>query len=79
MVQERTSKTAPVAVLMSENQVADATGGAIPARRLQQLRQRGGGPPFVKIGRLVRYEWADVRAWLDVQKRVSTSDAGEAA
>ena len=63
--------------LMSERDVAEATGHCIPIRRLQQLRQRGGGPPFLKIGRRVLYDWLDVTAWLDAQKQDSTSDAGQ--
>jgi hypothetical protein len=64
------------AALMTEEQIASATGDAIPRRRLQQLRQCGGGPPFLKIGRRVLYDWNDVRGWLDSQKRLSTSDMG---
>lgn len=64
---------------MSEREVAEATGNSIPIRRLQQLRQRGGGPLFIKIGRRVLYDWVDVQEWLDRQKRVSTSDDGQAA
>jgi len=70
------SNTTRSAALMTEEQVASATGDAIPRRRLQQLRQCGGGPPFLKIGRRVLYDWSDVRAWLDSQKRRSTSDMG---
>lgn len=72
------SNTTRSAALMTEEQVASATGDAIPRRRLQQLRQCGGGPPFLKIGRRVLYDWSDVRAWLDSQKRRSTSDMGAA-
>lgn len=64
--------------LKSEAEVSVATNGAIPVRRLQQLRQRGGGPPFIKIGRRVLYDWTDIQEWLNRQKRISTSDAGPA-
>ena len=30
-------------------------------------RRRPDGPPFVKIGRLVRYRRADLDAWLDAR------------
>lgn len=50
--------------------------GAISARRLQQIRQRGGDPPFVKIGHRVLCDLDDVRAWLERRKRSSTSDDG---
>jgi hypothetical protein len=32
-------------------------------RRLREMRQRGEGPKFVKVGRDVRYAWADVHAY----------------
>ena len=32
---------------------------------LQQLRARGDGPPFFRIGRTVRYRLGDVIAWRD--------------
>jgi predicted DNA-binding transcriptional regulator AlpA len=40
-------------------------------------RMRGGAdtPPYVKIGRCVRYRWRDVEAWLAAQERGSTSEA----
>lgn len=42
-------------------------------------RVSGDGPPFIKVGKCVRYQWRDVEAWLESQKRRSTSDTGEAA
>ncbi len=32
---------------------------------LTQWRYRGGGPPFIRVGRRIRYRWSDVQAWLD--------------
>jgi predicted DNA-binding transcriptional regulator AlpA len=32
-------------------------------------------PPFVKLGRSVRYRWCDVEAWLETRQRQSTSEA----
>ena len=32
-------------------------------------------PPFLKIGRTVRYRWSDVEAWLSERERGSTSEA----
>lgn len=53
--------------LLSAKEVAawlnTTTGG------LAQLRFRGEGPPYVKLGRTVRYQASDVRAWLDDNKR----------
>jgi hypothetical protein len=67
------------AALKTEREISNATGGAIGVRRLQQLRQRGGGPPFLKIGRRVLYDWADFCQWLDCQKMSSTSDVRRAS
>jgi predicted DNA-binding transcriptional regulator AlpA len=49
----------------------------VSERTLQGWRWRGGGPPFVKLGRAVRYPPIELRAWLDGQRRTSTSDSGE--
>ena len=43
---------------------------------LRRWRWSGGGPPFVRVGRCVRYDAAHVRAWLGAQTRRSTSDQG---
>jgi hypothetical protein len=43
-------------------------------RALQAWRTRGGGPPFFKFGRLVRYDRASVSTWLTAQLRRSTSE-----
>ena len=32
-------------------------------------------PPFLKLGRSVRYRWGDVCAWMDTRQRNSTSEA----
>lgn len=37
--------------------------GKTPAA-LAQDRYRGDGPPYIKIGRSVRYDWAEVMAWV---------------
>lgn len=44
---------------------------------LRRLRRGGGGPPFLRIGRAVRYRLVDVDAW--AQARSFTSTADEAA
>ncbi len=42
---------------------------------LQNLRYRGGGPPYSKIGRQVRYRRRDIAAWAGGKVRTSTSEA----
>lgn len=40
----------------------------VPVATLYQWRHRGEGPPAVKIGRHLRYDWHDVEAWWADQK-----------
>lgn len=42
---------------------------------LEQIRLKGGGPPYFKFGKSVRYRIEDVEAWVAAQRRVSTSEA----
>jgi excisionase family DNA binding protein len=42
-------------------------------RTLERLRVSGGGPHFVKTGRLVRYREADLEAWIAARIVGSTS------
>lgn len=43
---------------------------------LNKLRVFGGGPVFLKLGRRVAYDVADLDAWLTSRRRSSTSDDG---
>jgi predicted DNA-binding transcriptional regulator AlpA len=43
---------------------------------LNKLRVFGGGPIFLKLGRRVAYDAADLDAWLTSKRRRSTSDQG---
>ena len=46
-------------------------------RTLQNYRQLGGGPPFVRVSaRCIRYRRIDVKAWADARLRSSTADQG---
>ncbi len=51
----------------------------LSVRTLEGLRLRGGGPPYVKLLRNVRYRRGDGLAWAASKLRHSTSDRGEAA
>jgi predicted DNA-binding transcriptional regulator AlpA len=64
----------PLKKLLSEKEIQEIYG--IDHRRLQNMRYRGIGPPFVKIGRSVFYRESDFEAFLENHKRNSTSDAG---
>jgi hypothetical protein len=35
----------------------------VPPKTLAEWRSRGVGPRYIKVGRYVRYRWADVLAW----------------
>ena len=45
-------------------------------RTVEGLRCIGGGPPFLKIGRSVRYRKSSVEQWLASCERTSTADGG---
>jgi Helix-turn-helix domain len=45
-------------------------------RTLQAERVRGGGCPYVKLGRSVRYRRADVLYFIESNIKASTSQAG---
>ena len=42
-------------------------------RFLEVSAVRGNGPPFIKLGRSVRYRVGDVRAWIEARRVASTS------
>jgi hypothetical protein len=46
---------------------------------LAKKRVTGGGPKFIKVGRLVRYPETAINEYLSAQLRNSTSDPGQAA
>lgn len=41
---------------------------------LDHARCRGDGPPFVRIGRAVRYRWGAVVEWAEAHAKRSTSE-----
>ncbi len=40
---------------------------------LAKARMRGDGPPFIRIGRSIRYAEASLLQWMNTQQRVSTA------
>lgn len=40
----------------------------------ERSRWAGGGPPFVKVGRAVRYPLDELHAWMRARLRTSTTD-----
>jgi len=59
--------------LLTEGQLA-ARWALASAKKLQADRLKGGGCPFVKIGRSVRYRLSDVLAYETANLRTSTSE-----
>lgn len=51
-------------------ELAEVVG--LDTEALSQLRKRGGGPPFVKFGRAVRYLNLDVLRWTAEQRSTRT-------
>ncbi|MBB3747450.1 putative DNA-binding transcriptional regulator AlpA [Rhizobium sp. BK591] len=52
-----------------------ATYTAVSASTLNKLRLTGGGPEYIKLGKSVVYDPADLDAWLSSKRRRSTSVA----
>ena len=64
--------------LIDEKEAADFLD--LTPRSMQSMRQRGRGPPFVRISaRCVKYTRFRMKRWYDARLRPSTSDPGEAA
>jgi excisionase family DNA binding protein len=60
-------------LLLTTQQVSELVG--LSKDTLNRLRLKGGGPPFVHMGRAVRYKLSEVYAWMENQKSyTSTSD-----
>ena len=57
--------------LLTTAEAAELVG--IAAITLTVWRQRGTGPEFLKLGRVVRYKEAKILEWMDAQARTNTS------
>jgi len=60
--------------LLNENEVAGTLN--VKVATLRRWRWAGKGPRFLKIGGAVRYDPADVQAFVEAARRRSTSDDG---
>jgi len=54
-------------------------GDEISHRTLERYRVTGGGPVYMKLGRRVVYDTADLDAWMAARRRHSTTVAVQAA
>ena len=61
--------------LLSTAGAAEVVG--LAPQTLAIMRVEGGGPRYVKLGRRVLYDPADLAAWIDRNKRLSTSDRAD--
>ena len=68
--------SSPIDVLMSDFDLATLTGRA--RSTWQKARLTGDGPPFVRLGRLVRYRKADVVQWLASRPLFHSTSDGKA-
>lgn len=59
---------------LTEQHLADRW--QVSVKKLQNDRVAGEGPPWVRIGRAVRYRLSDVKAYEAANTRTSTSDKG---
>ena len=49
--------------LLTAEELADFLD--IPIKTLYAWRSRGGGPVGLRVGRHIRYRWADVELWIE--------------
>ncbi len=61
--------------LLKEKEAARALGD-LSVKTLQRWRWAGRGPRFIKVGAAVRYDAADLLAFIEAGRRASTSDRG---
>lgn len=67
-----TQTSGPPAPLLDQNAVAKLLN--CTTKFLEARRVRGGGPAFVRVGRLVRYRPSDLDQWIEARLATSTSD-----
>ena len=60
--------------LLKEQDAAPIVGMSVAW--LQRKRWEGGGPPYVKYDRAVRYRESDLLTWIEAQICRNTSDQG---
>lgn len=63
--------------LLSESEAAPRVG--VKPKTLANWRTLGLGPKFIRAGRLIAYDPADIEAWKDTRRVSSTSEKVGAA
>jgi len=64
--------TAPAIMLLTANDAAKVL--KVSLSWLAKARMRGDGPPYVKIGRSIRYTETALIQWMKSRQRLSTSE-----
>ena len=64
---------APAAVLLTPCETAERL--KVSLSWLAKARMRGDGPPFIRVGRRIRYGEAALLQWMKSRQRLSTSEA----
>jgi hypothetical protein len=52
----------------------DAVDGSFSLSWLAKARMSGDGPPFIRVGRSIRYSEAALHQWMKSRQRLSTSE-----
>ena len=65
--------------LINTAEAAQLLGISPKTLESQRVRPGGVSPPYIKLGRLVRYRFSDIQALIAAGQRTSTSDPGIAA
>ena len=78
LVDQEADVRAPAAwrIVAVSNEADTAVNNAVLEAIVRKWRLQGRGPKYVKIGRLVRYKWRDVEAWLDSHTIENTAQTG---
>ncbi len=66
--------TEPTSRLLKEGEAAKILN--LEVATLRRWRWSGRGPRFLKLGGAVRYELADIEAFIEASRKASTSDPG---
>lgn len=61
--------------IIDTEELARRTGTGATTWAKRRMLGEPHSPPFLKLGRSVRYRWQDVCDWLDTRQRKSTSEA----
>ena len=60
------------AVLLTPGETAERL--KVSPSWLAKARMRGDGPPFIKVGRAIRYSEATLQQWMRAHQHLSTSE-----